>query len=324
MEILHDYYKKFNNKIINLKNYIDESIDKLNDLDNFYVFEKFLFTQNNILDFGDELINYLEYIYIESSKNNNDMYKFAEEMNFNEIKILCSEIESYNENLNLNFIELFSVYNKIYINLATYYNLFSYKNQKNLDIMKNHYIYFKNIIETTSKHKFYNLNLKSINEFMFHKILKILISKSNLEITKYIVLKFNINIHKNKEELFRVCYSNCSEKFIKWFYYFDINKPIDLSICGNEAFRTCCANGYLEMAKIIYKDGVIDIYSANSQAFAYSKYYGKIDVYNWLKSIQSESINNNFSKKIKIKKNKTINNKKKKENKLLKYFKGLF
>lgn len=105
-------------------------------------------------------------------------------------------------------------------------------------------------------------------------------SDDHLNVIK-ILYNPNINIHDNKEYVFRWSCWNGHLNTAKWLYQLD-NK-IDIHILKDYTFRVCCAIGQLDVAKWLYSlDGKIDIHAANNSAFRWSCINCHLDVVQWL------------------------------------------
>ena len=128
-----------------------------------------------------------------------------------------------------------------------------------------------------------------------------------LPLSKYLVSKYNIDIHANKEEALR---SSCAGGYIdvaKWLINLSMQPGftlIDIHANREEAFRWSCVNNHLDMAKwlIELSSGpnfkLIDIHARSDYAFDHCYMLQQYDVVKWLIELSNKPGFSPFSYKI--------------------------
>jgi hypothetical protein len=91
----------------------------------------------------------------------------------------------------------------------------------------------------------------------------------------------NVNIHKDNDMAFRLCCQNGNITVAKWL--FETYPNIDVRACGDYAFKKACKNGHKNVAKWLLEINTdININDDREYAFRMSCGHGFLDVAKWL------------------------------------------
>ena len=135
-----------------------------------------------------------------------------------------------------------------------------------------------------------------------------------LEYAVYLVDKYNVDIHMDNENAFRICCEYGHIEFAKWLVLLGElvgHTKININIFNNIVFINSCANGYIDIARWLVLLGETDSYNkinnchANNHAFNLCCYYGHIEIARWLIKLGESDgydkidvrAHNNFAKK---------------------------
>jgi len=119
------------------------------------------------------------------------------------------------------------------------------------------------------------------NKFDYKKLFKYGCEMGKLGCVKFLYEKYNVDVHENNEEVFRVSCMNGHLEVAKWLYGLD--GKINIHYNNEEAFIDGCYSGDLEVVKWLYGlDGKIDIHANREHAFYWSCMYGHLEMAKWL------------------------------------------
>lgn len=110
--------------------------------------------------------------------------------------------------------------------------------------------------------------------------------QQNYQIKK--ITNNKIDIHAQNNQAFRSSCENGHLEVAKYVYSLgeiDENGTIDIHVYNDEPFRKSCANGHLEVAQFIYSFGKVNIHADNDFAFIKSCENNHVEIVQWLISL---------------------------------------
>ena len=113
-----------------------------------------------------------------------------------------------------------------------------------------------------------------VDNMIFFKAIRI----GNLNVCKYLLNKFNYDIHRYDELAFTLSCEFGHLNVAMWLFSLG---NVYVSAREDYALRLSCRNGHLDVVKWLYPFGVVNIYSDES-AFLDSCKYGHLHVAEWL------------------------------------------
>jgi len=80
---------------------------------------------------------------------------------------------------------------------------------------------------------------------------------------------------------------------IQWLLGLPTGHLININADNDRAFRQCCENGHIDMAKLLYQTGTVSICASNNYSFIKACENGHFDVVRWLHSLGADIHSNN-------------------------------